>query len=50
MMTEEQKELEGLLLNHISNQVANAVIGTETIATTALALIELWKITGQGLC
>lgn len=40
-MSEEQKKLEKLLLQHIENQVVS--VAPETVAETALALIELWK-------
>lgn len=43
-MSEEQKKLEELLLKHIEYQVENGVSEGETVAETALTLIELWKV------
>lgn len=43
-MTENQKKLEELLLNQIEME-SKAVCGTNNIPQTAMALIELWKVT-----
>lgn len=42
-LTEEQKELEKLLLEHIK-QETKAVKERTEIPETALALVELWKV------
>ena len=43
-MTDNQKKLEKLLLEHIENE-KKAIRGTNNSPQTAMALIELWKIT-----
>lgn len=43
-MTENQKKLEELLLEHIRNET-NAIRETNNVPQTAMALIELWKVT-----
>lgn len=45
-MTDNQKKLEELLLQHIENET-KAICETNNILQTALALIELWKITSE---
>lgn len=45
-MTDNQKKLEELLLQHIEDET-KAVCETNNIPQTAMALIELWKITSD---
>lgn len=44
-MTEAQKELEQLLLDHLRGFQKNAVCENNDFSQTAFALIELWKAT-----
>lgn len=43
-MTEAQKELEKLLLEHLRECQKNAVCENNDFSQTTFALIELWKI------
>lgn len=44
-MTQEQKRLEALLLDFIEKETKAMRESYETIPQTALALVELWKLT-----
>lgn len=46
-MTDSQKRLEQILLEHIENEVS-AVKETNNVPETALVLIELWKISSEN--
>lgn len=46
-MTDSQKKLEQMLLEHIENEVS-AVKETNNVPEAALVLIELWKISSEN--